>query len=112
YADALTEHRRLLREAWTAHGGTEVGTEGDSFFVVFPRASDAVAAAIDAQRALASHPWDEGGEVRVRMGVHTGAPELRDGGYVGLDVHRAARISAAGYGGQVLLSDVTTHLVP
>src|SRR5947208_2786528 len=104
YAGVLEEHRRLLRAAFAAQGGCEVGTEGDSFFVTFSRASDAVAAAAAAQRALAAHPWPEGAPVTVRMGLHTGAPQLTEAGYVGLDVHRAARISAAGHGGQILLS--------
>jgi predicted ATPase/class 3 adenylate cyclase len=105
YAEALAEHRRIVREAVVAHGGAEVDTQGDAFFVAFARASDAVAAAVDAQRALA------GGPVRVRMGLHTGEPRLTDEGYVGVDVHRAARIAAVGHGGQVLLSQATRALV-
>jgi class 3 adenylate cyclase len=97
YADALAEHRRALREAWGRHEGVEVDTQGDAFFVAFARASDAVAAAADAQAALVDGP------VRVRMGLHTGEPIRGDEGYVGLDVHRAARIAAAGHGRQVLL---------
>jgi predicted ATPase len=104
YAEALGEHRRLLRDAWRRHDGVEVDTQGDAFFVAFARASDAVAAAADAQRAL-----DEG-PVHVRMGVHTGEPLRADEGYVGFDVHRAARIAAAGHGGQVLLSQSTVDL--
>jgi predicted ATPase len=104
YADVLAEHRRALREAWRQHDGIEVDTQGDAFFVAFARASDAVAAATDAQRALASGP------VRVRMGLHTGEPLRADEGYVGFDVHRAARIAAAGHGGQVLLSQATVDL--
>src|SRR5438552_12385199 len=104
YADALHEHRRLLREAFTAHEGLEVDTQGDAFFVAFSRASDAVAAAADAQLALADGP------IRVRMGLHTGEPLRADEGYVGFDVHRAARIAAAGHGGQVLLSQATADL--
>ena len=100
----LAEHRRALREAWRRHEGVEVDTQGDAFFVAFARASDAVAAAADAQRALA------GGPVRVRMGLHTGEPLRADEGYVGFDVHRAARIAAAGHGGQVLLSQATADL--
>ena len=80
YADALHEHRRLLREAFTAHEGVEVDTQGDAFFVAFGRPSDGVAAAADAQLALA------GGPIRVRMGLHTGEPRVTDEGYVGLDV--------------------------
>jgi len=104
YAEVLAEHRRVLREAWRQHEGVEVDTQGDAFFVAFARASDAVAAAADAQLALA------GGRVRVRMGLHTGEPRRADEGYVGFDVHRAARIAAAGHGGQVLLSQATADL--
>jgi predicted ATPase len=105
YAEALAEHRRVIRRAVAAHDGVEVDTQGDAFFVAFARASDAVAAAVEAQRALA------GGPVRVRMGLHTGEPRPAEEGYVGLDVHRAARIAAAGHGGQVLLSQATRALV-
>jgi len=104
YAEVLAEHRRALRDAWQRHEGVEVDTQGDAFFVAFTRASDAVAAAADAQLALA------GGPVRVRMGLHTGEPLRADEGYVGFDVHRAARIAAAGHGGQVLLSQATADL--
>jgi predicted ATPase/class 3 adenylate cyclase len=111
YAAVREEHRRLLRAAFQAGDGRELGTEGDSFFVVFPTAPGAVAASVAAQRALAAHPWPEGAPVRVRMGLHTGTPTLTLGEYVGLDVHRAARISAAGHGGQILLSQSTRSLV-
>jgi predicted ATPase/class 3 adenylate cyclase len=111
YADVLGEHHRLLRAAFEEHEGSEVHTEGDAFFVAFARASDAIAAAVSAQRSLASQRWPEGAEVRVRMGVHTGEAEVRLGDYVGLDVHRAARICAAGHGGQVLISSSTRELV-
>jgi predicted ATPase len=104
YADVLAEHRRLLREMWARHRGVEVDTAGDAFFIAFSRASDAVAAAGEAQVALAEGP------VRVRMGLHTGEPIEGVEGYVGLDVHRAARIAAAGHGGQVLLSQSTADL--
>src|SRR6478609_9380664 len=104
YGDALHEHRRRLRVAFAEHEGVEVDTQGDAFFVAFARASDAVAAAADSQRALADGP------VRVRMGLHTGEPLTADRGYVGFDVHRAARIAAAGHGGQVLLSQATVDL--
>ena len=104
YAEVLAEHRRALREAWGRHEGVEVDTQGDAFFVAFGRASDAVAAAGYAQHALAAGP------VRVRMGLHTGEPLRTDEGYVGFDVHRAARIAAAGHGGQVLLSQATADL--
>jgi predicted ATPase/class 3 adenylate cyclase len=111
YAQVRTDHERLLRAAVSAHDGREVDTQGDSFFVVFPTAHDAVAAAAEAQRALAAHNWPEEAIVRVRMGLHTGAPTLTGDRYVGLDVHRAARIAAAGHGGQVLLSQTTRDLV-
>jgi predicted ATPase/class 3 adenylate cyclase len=104
YADLLEQHRRLLRRAFDAYGGHEVDTEGDSFFVAFSSANAAVSAAADAQQALAHHEWLDDAEIRVRIGVHTGEPRLIDGRYVGLDVHRAARVMAAGYGGQVILS--------
>jgi predicted ATPase len=103
YVEVLAEHRRVLREAFAGHGGVEVDTQGDAFFVAFARASDALAAARDAQVAL-------DGPLRVRMGVHTGEPLLTDEGYVGIDVHRAARIAAAGHGGQVLVSQSTHDL--
>ena len=106
YATALEKHRRILREAFAQHGGVEVDTQGDSFFVAFSTAPDALDAAADAQRELAAGP------VRVRMGLHTGTPHIGEEGYVGADVHRAARIAAAGHGGQVLLSASTASLVP
>jgi predicted ATPase/class 3 adenylate cyclase len=105
YAELLDEHRRLLRAAFTANEGVEVDTQGDAFFVAFARASDALAAAERAQRALARTP------VSVRMGLHTGEPQLTGEGYVGMDVHRAARIAAAGHGGQVLVSEQTARLL-
>jgi peptide/nickel transport system substrate-binding protein len=111
YANVLAEHQRILREAFDEHSGREVDTQGDSFFVAFPRAKDAVAAAVGAQRALAEQKWPEGAEVRVRMGVHTGEPTVGEDHYVGLGVHRAARISAAGHGGQVLVSQTTRELL-
>ena len=111
YAEVLAEHQRLLRAAFDEHDGREVHTEGDAFFVAFVRASDAIAAAVSAQRSLASQRWPEGVEVRVRIGVHTGEAEVRQDDYVGLDVHRAARICAAGHGGQVLISSSTRELV-
>jgi class 3 adenylate cyclase len=99
YLEVLREHRRLLRAAFAVFNGREVGTEGDSFFVAFARASDAVAAA-QGQRALAAHRWPDGVVLRVRMGIHTGEPITDAGDYVGLAVHRAARICAAGHGGR------------
>jgi predicted ATPase len=105
YADVLAEHHRRIRDAVGRHGGIEMSTQGDGFSVVFPRAASAVAAAADAQRSLAAGP------VRVRMGVHTGEPSLTDDGYVGLAVHQAARIAAAGHGGQVVVSETTCALL-
>jgi class 3 adenylate cyclase/DNA-binding beta-propeller fold protein YncE len=111
YGEVLAQHQRLLRAAFAAHGGQELDTQGDSFFYVFPRARAAVEAAVEAQRALAAHSWPEEGRVRVRIGINTGEASLEDGRYVGLAVHRAARISAAGHGGQILLSRPTRDLV-
>ncbi len=111
YAEVLADCRRLLRTAFQAHGGREVDTQGDAFFVAFARARDALSAAVAAQRAILAHPWPDGTAVRVRMGLHTGEPLSADAGYVGMDVHRAARISSAGHGGQVLLSQTTRELV-
>jgi predicted ATPase/class 3 adenylate cyclase len=105
YGAALAEHRRLLRDAFAAHGGIEVDTQGDAFFVAFPTAPGALAAAAAARDALSSGP------IRVRIGLHTGTPHLTDEGYVGADVHRAARIAAAGHGGQILVSAATAQLV-
>jgi YVTN family beta-propeller protein len=111
YGDVLAEHRRILREAAAGHGGSEIDTQGDSFFFVFGRANAALAAAVVAQRGLAAHDWPDGVLVRVRMGLHTDEPEIRDGRYFGLGVHRAARIGAVAHGGQVLLSSSTKELV-
>ena len=107
YAGVLADHRRLLREAFAQHGGVEVDTQGDSFFVAFADADAALAAAASSQTALARHPWSNGAAVRVRMGLHTGEPLVADGHYVGLDVHRGARIAAAAHGGQALVSERT-----
>lgn len=111
YGEVLAEHERILRDAIAAAGGQVVDTQGDAVFAVFPRARAAVTAAVAAQRALAAHTWPEGGVVRVRMGLHSGEPAVGADRYVGLGVHRAARISAAAHGGQVLLSGVTSELV-
>ena len=105
YAEALAGHREVLRKAFADHGGAEVDTQGDAFFIAFTRARDAVAAAADAQRALAPGP------IRVRMGIHTGEPLRTDEGYVGMDIHRGARIAAAGHGGQVLVSQAARELI-
>ncbi|HET8778226.1 MAG TPA: adenylate/guanylate cyclase domain-containing protein, partial [Candidatus Limnocylindria bacterium] len=107
----LERHQELLRASFDAHGGKEVGTEGDSFFVGFPTAPAAVTAAVEAQRALAAEPWPDGVEVRVRIGLHTGEAGFSTDTYAGLNVHRASRIANAGHGGQVLLSNVTRTLV-
>jgi predicted ATPase/class 3 adenylate cyclase len=111
YSDALAAHRDIMRAAISASGGHEMGTEGDSFFVVFGSAADGVACCLAAQRALVGHLWPGGLAVRVRMGVHSGEPARHQDGYVGMDVHRAARIAAAAHGGQVVLSDATRLLV-
>jgi predicted ATPase/class 3 adenylate cyclase/Tfp pilus assembly protein PilF len=111
YSEVLGHHHRLLREAFAGHDGVEVDTAGDGFFVAFRLASDGVAAAAAAQRALASHPWRDGEELRVRIGLHTGEARLGGEGYIGLDVHRAARIAAAAHGGQVLVSQATRELL-
>jgi predicted ATPase/class 3 adenylate cyclase len=111
YGALLDDHRTLLRAAFAAHAGREVDTQGDSFFVAFPSPRRCVAAAAEAQQALAHHPWPPPFTVRVRMGVHTGEVGVVNGSYVGVAVHRAARIAAAGHGGQILLSDATAALV-
>jgi len=111
YRDVLEEHHRVLRAEFATRSGREINTQGDAFFVAFPEAHDAVSAATAAQRAIASHTWPSDARVRVRMGIHTGEPTLGPGGYVGLDVHRAARICSAGYGGQILLSERTHALL-
>jgi predicted ATPase/class 3 adenylate cyclase len=104
YGELLREHQRLMRRSFEAHGGREVGTEGDAFFVAFRSAADALNAAVDAQRALQAHPWEGGDAISVRMGLHTGTPNLTVDNYWGLDVHRAARICSAAHGGQILAS--------
>ncbi|HYM71096.1 MAG TPA: tetratricopeptide repeat protein [bacterium] len=111
YSEVLAEHRRVLRATFAEGGGTEIRTEGDAFFAAFRRAGDAVASAIAAQRALLAHPWAADVALRVRMGLHTGEPVSVASDYVGLDVHRVARICAAGHGGQILLSISTALLV-
>lgn len=111
YAAALGTHRDLLRTAFARHDGAEVDTQGDAFFVAFPTALGAVCAAIDCQRALASHPWPADAPMAVRMGLHTGEPTRTDEGYVGIAVNTAARIASAGHGGQILMSAATAALV-
>jgi predicted ATPase len=105
YAAALAQHRAALREAFARHQGAEVDTQGDAFFIAFPDPGEALAAAVEAQSSLAAGP------IRVRMGIHTGQPLATAEGYVGVDVHKAARICAAGHGGQVLVSESTRRLV-
>ena len=105
YADELSGHRKVMRAAFATYGGVEVDTQGDAFFVAFAEAVKAMEAARTITKELASGP------IRVRMGVHTGTPLLTAEGYVGADVHRAARIAAAGHGGQVVVSPVTAELV-
>jgi class 3 adenylate cyclase len=111
YPEVLATHCALVRAAFAAHEGHEVDTQGDSFFAVFPRATQAVAAAVAIQRALAAEAWPESGAVRVRIGMHTGEPIRTAAGYTGLDVIRGARIRDTGQGGQVLLSKSTAALV-
>src|SRR5262245_65028964 len=108
YGAVLSEHQRLLRNAFAAYGGHEVDAQGDACFYVFRRAHDAAVAAADAQRSLAAHTWPDGVPLRVRMGMHTGEPVVsEEGRYHGIGVHRAARIMAVGAGGQVLASQAT-----
>lgn len=106
YAEALGEHRRMIREATSRHGGVEVDTQGDAVFLAFPTAPGAIEAARSIAQVLSSST------IRVRVGLHTGTPFVTDEGYVGTDVHRAARIAAAGHGGQVLISSATQALLP
>ncbi|HQR79307.1 MAG TPA: adenylate/guanylate cyclase domain-containing protein [Actinomycetota bacterium] len=110
WGDALSAQRRILREAFAAHQGVEMGTEGDSFFVVFTSAQEALAAAIEAQRRLGGHDWPGGTALRVRIGLHTGEPQRHEDGYIGIDVHRAARIAATAHGGQIVVSESTQAL--
>jgi class 3 adenylate cyclase len=111
YAAVIAEHRRLVREGFGARDGVEIDTQGDSFFYAFARARDAVAAAVDVQRAHADHSWPAGERVRLRIGLHTGEPAVGTDGYVGIDVVRAARLAATGQGGSVLLSETTRALL-
>ncbi len=111
WADLLEEHRRLVRGLLSVHGGREVDSQGDTFFVTFPRATDAALAAAEAQQALEGHPWPEEARVRIRIGLHTGEAVARNGRYVGQEVHRASRICDAGHGGQIVLSQATAELV-
>jgi class 3 adenylate cyclase len=111
YEEVDRDHRRILRERLTEAGGREIDNQGDAFFFSFPRAKDAVAGAVAAQRQLATNAWPEGVDVKIRMGLHTGEPTVGEEGYLGMDVVRAARICSAGHGGQVLLSETTRALI-
>jgi len=111
YVELLATHQALLRDRFIDHGGVEVGTEGDSLFFVFADAPEAVAACLDGQRALATHPWPPGVELRVRIGMHTSEASPVGNDYVDLAVHQVARISAGAHGGQVLLSEATATAV-
>jgi YVTN family beta-propeller protein len=111
WGEVLGDHQSILRAAFAQHGGHEIDTQGDSFFVAFRRAKDAVSAAVASQRRLEDHSWPDGAELRVRMGIHTGEPAVGGERYVGLGVHRAARICSAGHGGQILVSQTTRELL-
>ncbi|HEX2088775.1 MAG TPA: adenylate/guanylate cyclase domain-containing protein [Actinomycetota bacterium] len=111
YRTIQDDHARIIRDAISRGGGREIRTEGDSFFAVFPTPTGALHAAVSAQRELATHSWSHGRTLRVRMGLHTGEGTLGGDDYLGIDVNRAARIAAAGHGGQVLVSDATRALV-
>jgi predicted ATPase/class 3 adenylate cyclase len=111
YGDALADHRRLLREAFTSSGGVEVDTQGDAFFYAFARGKDAITAAVAGQRALSSHDFGDGVELKVRMGIHTGEPARSQEGYVGPDVHLGSRICAVAWGGQIVVSSATAALI-
>jgi class 3 adenylate cyclase len=111
YDRVLDEHREIVRAAIAAHDGYEVRTQGDGFFIAFARAVDAVGAAVVAQRSLGRRGWPDGTAVRVRMGMHTGEPRVVVDDYVGMDVHRAARICAAAHGAQVIVSETTARIV-
>jgi class 3 adenylate cyclase len=111
YRDLVATHRKIVRKMFGAANGIEIDMQGDAFFFAFPRARDAVGAAVDVQRAHAATVWPEESTVRVRMGLHTGEPAVDDEGYLGLDVVRAARICTVARGGQVLLSESTRALL-
>jgi class 3 adenylate cyclase len=107
----LAAHQELCREVFCEHSGYEFGTEGDAFFVAFSSATDATLAAVECQRVLARNPWSPDAEIRIRIGVHTGEARVVGSEYVGLAVHRAARICSAAHGGQVLISGATAELL-
>jgi len=110
YEEALSAQRTIMRSAIARNHGLELGTEGDSFFAVFRSAADAVGCCVAAQQAVGRHEWPEGATVQIRMGMHSGQPKPYESGYVGMDVHRAARIAAAAHGGQVVLSEAAWRL--
>lgn len=112
YRSTLERHAEIVRRALSAHSGVEVSTDGDSFFAVFESAPDAIGAAADMQLSLEAETWPEGGTIRVRVGLHAGTAEVGHDDYVGIDVHRAARIGAAGHGGQVVVSEPVRALAP
>jgi class 3 adenylate cyclase/pSer/pThr/pTyr-binding forkhead associated (FHA) protein len=111
YSSLLKDQRLIFREAFANWKGSEIDTQGDAFFAAFPRATLALKAAVEAERKLVKHTWPEDVTVRVRVGIHTGEPWTGETGYVGMDIHRAARIANAGYGGQVLISESTYAIV-
>jgi class 3 adenylate cyclase len=111
YAAILAEERRLLRAIVRQHGGVEIDSRADEFFAAFPEAGDPAGAALQIQRRLRDHAWPDGAAVRVRVGLHSGQPQMTDEGYVGLDVHRATRVGSAGHGGQILLSEATRRRI-
>src|SRR5262249_20729013 len=111
YESVLADHASILRASFAAYGGRVVDTQGDSFFAAFRAATDAVAAAVAAQRAVAAHVWPGEARVAVRMGLHSGEPKVGNERYVGIGVHRAARIGAVAHGGQVLVSSAARELV-
>jgi class 3 adenylate cyclase len=111
YTELIADHRRIVRDTFGQHEGVQIDAQGDSLFFAFARARDAVAAAVEVQRAHVEHEWPGGEPVRVRMGLHTGEPAIGEEGYFGVDVVRAARLSAIGAGGSVLLSETTRALL-
>jgi class 3 adenylate cyclase len=111
WTEVLEQHRLILRKVFAEHGGAEVDTSGDSFFIAFSRASDAIRAALDAQQRLSHEEWPSGASIRIRMGLHTGEVARTSQGYAGLSVHEAARIANAAHGGQVLVSQIARDLI-
>jgi class 3 adenylate cyclase/tetratricopeptide (TPR) repeat protein len=111
YPEVQSRHQQLVRDAFAAHSGQEIDTQGDAFFAVFARARDAVLCAVAVRRALAGESWPEDTELRLRIGIHTGEALVTDDRYHGLTVHRASRICSLGHGGQILISEATRHLL-